>query len=124
MQKMLLSCAAAALLVFATSEAARAADAEAGKKAFAKCAVCHSPEAGVTRVGPSLFGVVGRKAGTLAGFNYSSAMKAYDVTWTAETLDKYLEAPMQVVKGTKMTFPGVKDATERANIIAYLETLK
>lgn len=124
MQKCLPSCAAAALLVFATVGAARAADAEAGKKAFAKCAVCHSIEPGVKKIGPSLFGIVGRKSATVEGFSYSSAMKAYDVTWTPETLNAYLEAPMQVVKGTKMTFAGVKDATERANIIAYLETLK
>lgn len=116
--------ATAAALLLAATGTARAADAEAGKKAFNKCAVCHSPVEGVTRVGPSLFGVVGRKAGTLAGFNYSTAMKEYGVTWTPETLDKYLAAPMQEVKGTKMTFAGVKDATERANIIAYLETLK
>ncbi len=123
MQKLLL-CAATSLLVFGVSSASLAADAEAGKKAFSKCAVCHSPEAGVTRVGPSLFGVIGRKSATLPGFNYSTAMKEYDVTWSADTLNTYLAAPMQVVKGTKMTFPGIKDETERANIIAYLETLK
>ena len=119
-----LFCAAVSLLAIAYHGASQAADAEAGKKAFNKCAVCHSPEQGVTRVGPSLFGIVGRKAGTLPGFNYSSAMKDYGVTWSAETLNTYLMAPMQEVKGTKMTFAGVKDETERANIIAYLETLK
>ncbi|WP_263053739.1 c-type cytochrome [Defluviicoccus vanus] len=78
----------------------------------------------MTRVGPSLFGVIGRKAGTLPGYNFSTAMKDYGVTWSPETLNTYLAAPMQEVKGTKMTFAGVKDETERANIIAYLATLK
>jgi Cytochrome c2 len=114
---------AAALLV-AFASMAQAADAEAGKKAFNKCAACHATEKGVTRMGPSLFGVVGRKAGTLEGYKYSAAMQKYDVTWNAETLDAYLTAPTQVVKGTKMTFVGVKNPTERADIIAYLETLK
>ncbi|MBK8176654.1 MAG: cytochrome c family protein [Rhodospirillales bacterium] len=100
------------------------ADADAGKKVFAKCAVCHSPEPGVTRVGPSLAGVVGRQSGSLPGFNYSTAMKNYGVTWNNDTLNTYLAAPMEVVKGTKMTFPGVKDETDRANVIAYLNTLK
>ncbi len=115
---------AAALWVAGASLSAQADDAEAGKKVFNKCAACHSIEPDKVRVGPSLFGVVGRKAGTLPGFNYSTAMKDYGVVWNAETLNVYLEAPMQVVKGTKMTFPGLKDATERANVIAYLETLK
>lgn len=123
MHKTLL-CTAVCLLAVAYQGTSQAADVEAGKKAFNKCAVCHSPEQGVTRVGPSLFGIIGRKAGTLPGYNFSTAMKNYDVTWSAQTLNTYLAAPMQEVKGTKMTFAGVKDETERANIIAYLETLK
>lgn len=117
-------CAATALMTFAVCSPTHAADVEAGKKVFGKCATCHSTDPGVTRVGPSLFGVVGRKAGTEPGYQYSTAMKDYGVTWEPKTLDTYLVAPMQVVKGTKMTFPGLKDETDRANVIAYLETLK
>jgi cytochrome c len=103
---------------------ALAADAEAGKKSFNKCVACHSPDKGVNKIGPSLFGVVGRKAGTLEGYTYSQAMKDYGQVWNTETLNAYLTQPMQVVKGTKMGFMGLKDDTERANVIAYLETLK
>jgi cytochrome c len=117
-------CMTAACFTLFGAVGSNAADAEAGKKVFYKCAVCHSAESGVTRVGPSLYGVVGRKAGSLPNFNYSSAMRKYGVTWTPETLNTYLAAPMKQVKGTKMTFAGIKDETDRANVIAYLETLK
>ena len=117
-------CMSAACFTLFGANVSKAADAEAGKKVFNKCAVCHSTESGVIKVGPSLYGLVGRKAGSLPNFNYSSAMKNYGVTWTPETLNTYLAAPMEQVKGTKMTFPGIKDETDRANVIAYLETLK
>jgi cytochrome c len=68
--------------------------------------------------------VVGRKAGTAAGYTYSPAMKAYGKTWTAATLDAYLAAPMQAVPGTKMVFLGVKDAAKRASLIGYLKEQK
>jgi cytochrome c len=111
-------------LSFASAGSGAAADVEAGKKQFKLCAICHTAEAGKNKVGPSLFGVVGRKAGSLEGYNYSEAMKNFAKTWTAETLDVYLADPRAVVPGTKMIFPGIKDETERANLIAYLETLK
>ena len=117
-------CMSAACFTLFGAIVSKAADAEAGRKVFNKCAVCHSTESGVTKVGPSLYGLLGRKAGSLPNFNYSSAMKNYGVTWTSETLNTYLAAPMEQVKGTKMTFPGIKDETDRANVIAYLETLK
>jgi cytochrome c len=112
-----------ASLTFATS-AGVAADVEAGKEAFKKCALCHTTEPGKNKIGPSLFGVVGRKAGSLDGFSYSEAMKNFDHTWDAETLETYLADPRAVVPGTKMIFPGIKDKAERENVIAYLETLK
>ena len=112
-----------ASLTFATSTA-MAADVEAGKVAFKKCALCHTTEPGKNKIGPSLFGVVGRKAGSLDNFSYSEAMKHFDHTWDAETLDTYLADPRAVVPGTKMIFPGIKDKTERDDVIAYLETLK
>lgn len=103
---------------------APAADVEAGKVAFKKCALCHTTEPGKNKIGPSLFGVVGRKSGSLDSFSYSEAMKNFDHTWDAETLDTYLADPRTVVPGTKMIFPGIKDKTERDDVIAYLETLK
>jgi cytochrome c len=104
---------------------ALAADAEAGKTAFKKCALCHATEAEKSnKVGPTLFGVVGRKAAALDNFNYSEGMKKFDHTWDEETLDTYLADPRAAVPGTKMIFPGIKDKTERDDVIAYLETLK
>jgi cytochrome c len=103
---------------------ATAADVEAGKTAFKKCALCHTTEVGKNKIGPSLFGVLGRKSATLENFNYSEGMKKFDHTWDAETLDTYLADPRGTVPGTKMIFPGIKDKAERDDVIAYLETLK
>lgn len=104
--------------------AARAADADAGKVVFRqRCAICHSEAQGVNKIGPSLFGVVGRKAGSVPGYHYSDANMKSDLTWDAATLDRYLEHPQAVVPGTKMSFPGLADAAARANLIAYLSTL-
>jgi cytochrome c len=113
----------ACLLSIAVGSAA-AADIAAGKIIFVKCSLCHTNEPGKNKVGPSLFGVVGRKSASLANYSYSDAMKKFDHTWTPQTLDRYLTDPRGVVPGTKMIFPGIKDQTERENLIAYLETLK
>lgn len=105
--------------------AARAeGDAEAGKTVFAKCGICHSAKQGENKVGPSLWGVVGRPSHSIEGFNYSDPMKAYTVTWDEPTLDHYLTDPRAVVPGTRMIFPGLKKDEDRANVIAYLATLK
>ena len=101
-----------------------AADIEAGKTAFKKCALCHTTEAGKNKIGPSLFGIVGRKSAALENFNYSEAMKKFDHTWDEATLDTYLADPRGTVPETKMIFPGIKDKAERDDVIAYLETLK
>jgi len=114
----------ALLLQLTAISAAAAADAEAGKADFKKCALCHTDEAGKNKIGPSLFGVVGRKSGSLENYNYSEAMKKFDHTWDAETLNTYLADPRAIVPGTKMIFPGIKDEKERQDVIAYLETLK
>ena len=90
---------------------------------FKQCAICHKVEPGKHGLGPSLAGVFGAKAGHAAGFRYSPAMKAADVTWNQANLDKYLDNPQAVVPGTTMAFAGVKDAAKRAEIIAYLKTL-
>ena len=101
-----------------------AADVEAGKTEFKKCALCHTTEPGKNKIGPSLFGVVGRKSATLENFNYSEAMKKFDHTWDEASLDEYLTDPRATVPGTKMIVPGIKDKTERDDVIASLETLK
>ncbi|GAB4471984.1 MAG: hypothetical protein OHK0018_01800 [Erythrobacter tepidarius] len=97
-------------------------DAAAGEKVFALCRSCHVLDEGVNRVGPSLHKVVGRKSGSVPGFAYSDANKNSGVTWTPDVLFKYLEDPKGFMPGTKMAFPGIKDAQDRANLVAYLES--
>jgi len=100
-------------------------DVKAGEAVFKRtCAVCHSVEAGKNKIGPSLAGVVGRKAGSIEGFKYSDAMKNSGVTWSNETLDKYLTDPKTFVAGNRMTFAGVKKAEDRKALIDYLDTVK
>lgn len=93
-------------------------------QAFMQCVACHSVEPGKNGVGPSLHGVVGRKAGTLPGYAYSDALKTWGKVLTAEELDKWLTAPMQDVPGTKMVFPGMPDAARRKAVIDYLAQQK
>ena len=119
MQLRLLLVAAAAVLA---AGAARAdGDAARGEKRFEECATCHSTERGVNNVGPSLFGVLGRKAGEIADFRYSPAMRTSGITWSAQTLDKFIADPQQEVPGNRMPFAGMPDAGDRADLIAYLQ---
>lgn len=97
-------------------------DATHGLAVFAQCKTCHVIEAGVNRIGPSLAGLVGRKAGEYAGYSYSAANKGSGIVWTAEKLYQYLEKPMRVVPGTKMAFAGLAKGQDRADVIAYLST--
>lgn len=125
MHHAVLRAAAGVLLAAFAGAAARAeGDPALGKAQFNKCAACHSIKPGENKIGPSLHGIVGRPAHSIEGFSYSDAMKAYNVTWTDEELNKYLENPRGVVAGTKMIFVGLKKEDERANLIAYLNTLK
>jgi len=112
------------MLALAAPHFAWAGDVEAGKTDFKKCALCHTTEAGKNKVGPSLFGIVGRKSASAENYSYSEAMKKFDHNWDPLTLDTYLADPRTVVPGTKMIFPGIKDEKERQDVIAYLETLK
>ena len=89
-----------------------------------KCGSCHSVELGKNRVGPSLAGVVGRKAASIETYSYSAATRSSGLTWDPATLDSYLTNPRAKVPGTKMTFVGLPQANGRADIIAYLNTLK
>jgi cytochrome c len=104
--------------------AAAQSDIEAGRKAFQTCRACHLLVANRHMTGPSLAGVIGRKAGTATGFpRYSPAMRQANVVWSAETLGKFLADPQGFLKGNWMTFPGVEDAKERANLVAFLEAV-
>ena len=96
-------------------------DAVHGKTIFNRCMVCHTVQAGVNHIGPSLHGVVGRPAGTAVGFNYSRANKSSGITWTEQKIFDYLKNPQAMVPGTKMTFPGLPNAQDRADVIAYLK---
>lgn len=96
-------------------------DAAAGKVVFAQCRSCHTTEAGVNKTGPSLHQVVGRQAGSVAGFNYSPANANSGKTWTEDELYVYLEDPRAAIPNTKMIFPGLRQAQDRANVIAYLK---
>ena len=111
------------ILVMLATVAAHAQDVSAGKQVFAQCAACHSID-GSNGVGPSLKGIVGRKAGTFAGFRYSRAMKNANITWTTTRLDAYIANPQKVVPGNLMPFSGLPDAKARAELVAYLATLK
>lgn len=119
----LIACLAAAVL--ATPCLARAAgDPEAGHKVFQQtCSLCHSNVKGVVKIGPPLYGVFGRKAASYPGFNYSDALKASGKTWDAATLEQWEAGARKLVPGTKMTFPGLKEPQQIADVIAYLQTL-
>ena len=110
--------------IVGSSKAARAQSTETGEKVFRNnCSICHSAQPGRNLVGPSLFGVVGRHSGQVPGFHYSEANRQSGLTWDPGTLDRYLTGPRQVVPGTLMTFPGLRDPRQRADVIAYLTTL-
>lgn len=102
---------------------AQAQDAAVGEKTFSACKACHA--LGKNAVGPNLVGVVGRKAGTYEGYNYSSALKESGIVWDEANLKEWLTGPAaNKVKGTKMVYQGLKDEKKVADVIAYLGTLK
>jgi cytochrome c len=113
--------ASLALGVAASRPAAADGDPAKGKVVFNKCMACHSMQAGVNKVGPSLHGVIGSKPGAVAGYNFSAALKNSGLTWDEATLDKWLASPRKLVPGTKMIFPGLPKEEDRQNVIAYLK---
>ena len=104
---------------------ALAGDAKNGATVFSRCGICHSNGKGAPgKIGPNLFGVVGRKAGAAPGFNYSPAMKNSGIVWTDDKLKAYIAHPAQVVPGTHMAFGGISNSHEIDDLVAYLDTLK
>jgi len=99
------------------------ADVAKGAKIFNKCRACHRIKKGVNATGPSLYGVVGRKTGTEPGFSYSSAMAAHGGVWTPANLNIFLTKPKAFVPGTRMGFAGLKKIGDRANVIAFLQSV-
>lgn len=100
------------------------ANADNGKDTFKRCLQCHTPQKGGPNLtGPNLWGVVGRKPGTHAGFPYSEAMKHHAGDWTFDALAAYLHDPRAAVPGNKMAFAGIKDNAELADLLAYVRTL-
>ncbi len=119
----LLAASAALMFAFGTGSAFAEGDAVAGKKVFNKCKSCHGFDVGKKKIGPHLNGVVGREAGTVEGYKYSKAMLGSGLTWDEETLDTFLTKPKALVKGTKMSLSGIKKEEDRANVIAYIESM-
>ncbi|NOX81987.1 MAG: cytochrome c family protein [Alphaproteobacteria bacterium] len=102
-----------------------AATADQGRKRFTACAVCHTVKEGDrARIGPNLFGIVGKPAGAAEGFAYSKAMSEAGIVWTEDNLNAFLENPQGFMRGNRMGFAGEKNPEYRAAIVAYLKTLK
>ena len=105
------------MALFASTSAAE------GAKVFKKCAACHSiKEGGANKIGPALWGVLGRTAGSVPGYKYSKAMAAHDKNWSFEEMNGFLIKPKDWIKGTKMSFAGLKKANERAAVILFMNT--
>ena len=103
------------MALFASSSAAE------GAKVFKKCAACHSiAEGGANKIGPALWGVLGRKSGSVPGYKYSKAMASHSKNWSFEEMNGFLIKPKDWIKGTKMSFAGIKNAKERAAVILYM----
>ncbi len=111
-----------AVLALGTSQVFAAGDSAKGKKVFYKCKLCHSLKKGKNKIGPSLYGVFGRKAATAKGFKrFSSAMKKSGVVWDEKTLDQFITSPRGFIKGNRMPFGGIKNKSQRDDLIAYLK---
>ncbi|MDG0996827.1 MAG: cytochrome c family protein [Gammaproteobacteria bacterium] len=113
------------LFISALSFNTLASEIAAGEKVFVRCKACHEITPDKSKVGPSLYDVIGRKAGSLSSFPmYTDAMKNSNKVWDESSLSEFLKAPMKVVKGTRMIFTGLPSEQDRSNLIAYLKTLQ
>lgn len=118
-------CAAGFVLAAGSGHADPAGNASRGSALFNRCYICHANTRGAAnRMGPDLFGVIGRKAGTYPGYSYSPAMKKAGFVWTVPKLEAYLADPQKLVPGNNMPLAGISDAQQRADIATYLATLK
>jgi cytochrome c len=109
------------VVLLSLPNAAAGASASAGQAVFNRCKICHTIEAGGRNVvGPNLHGIFGRRAGSLPNFAYSPAMKESGVVWDDDTLTTYLREPKKFIPGDRMAFPGIKDETQLADLLAYL----
>ena len=117
--------ASVALTALLAATAAQAGDAAKGKDVFKRCAICHRDDkGGGNGLGPNLFGIVGRKAGSLPGFSYSAAMRNSGIVWSQDKLTAYVTHPAQVVPGNRMAFAGIGNPQMVSDLVAYLATLK
>ena len=118
-----LACATALVAAVAAAQGSvdNGGDAARGEKRFEECASCHSVAAGEHGVGPSLHGIIDRKAASIEDFRYSPAMRKSDITWTPETLETFIADPQKLVPANRMAYAGLTDAAERADLIAYLQ---
>ena len=110
----------AAAIVAAAGAAHAQGDAAQGEKRFEECSSCHATERGVNGVGPSLHGVLDRKAGEVADFRYSPALKRSGITWTPQTMDEFVADPQKMVPANRMPYAGLPDVRERADLIIYM----
>lgn len=120
MSRLLLASAVMLCLIATANTPARAApDVLRGEQVYTRCQACHA--LAYDRVGPRHCGLFGRRAGSVAGFSYSAAMKQSGIVWNDRTLDRFLTHPLKMVPGSAMTYDGVADSKERADLIAYLK---
>jgi cytochrome c len=111
-----------AAVIAASTQAAPAQDMAAGEQSFKKCVACHAiGEGAANKVGPLLNGLEGRRAGSMAGYNYSEANKNSDLVWSEESFSAYIKNPAATIAGTKMLFAGIRNEKEIANLWAYLK---
>ena len=112
----------AAMALLAGMSAAQAGgDAAHGEKLFADCAACHALDRSAEGVGPSLYGVFNRKAGELADYRYSPALRRSGITWSVQTLDTFIADPQAAVPANRMPYAGMSNAGDRTDLIAYLQ---
>jgi len=112
-----------AMSILTTDGTGSRGDPVTGKKVFKKCVACHSLQEGKNKIGPSLYNLMGRKAGSVEGYKYSKAMKNSDVVWDEESLDKFLIKPRKFIKRTKMSFRGIKKKSSRDDLISFFKNL-
>jgi len=113
--------AAATAFVLASGLAHADGDAKRGEKLFEECRACHSAERGANGIGPSLYGVLGRRAAELDDFRYSPALKRSGITWTPKTLDAYIADPQKAVPANRMPYAGMPEARDRADLLIYMQ---